>query len=103
VLFDFGATVAPTEVRATVELRGGFAWDNRQYLFTASPHSDPGSSILICGSAEQRGVEGSIHIPNGYCTILNAALLEDEAVIQVQSGIGLDPLQGRVIQYGPAE
>jgi hypothetical protein len=73
--------------KRNVELRGGFAWDNTPYLFTASPHSDPGSSILISGSAEQGGIQGRIHIPNGYCTILNAALLEDEAVVNVRSGI----------------
>jgi hypothetical protein len=105
-LFDLTGPVGVFHVekgKLNVEMRGGFAWDNTQYLFTAGPDSDPGSSILISGSAEQGGVEGSIHIPNGYCTILNAALLQDDAVVNVQYGIGLDPIKGQVIKYGPAE
>ena len=87
------------EGRLNVELRGAFAWNNTEYMFTASPHSMEGSSITISGGNRAGGVKGSIHAPNGYAVILDTRLLEEDASVNVKSGIGLDPLSGQVINF----
>ena len=82
------------------ELRGGFCRDNGKYLFTAVAGSIPGSRITIGGSCSSGHLTGGVHAPTGYATILDASLLKAEVEIIVKSGIGLDPVNGKVIKYG---
>lgn len=83
------------------EIRGGFAWDNSEYFFTTSPNSDEGSRITVSGAARSGHITGGIYAPNGYANIQDTSLLKEDAVINVKSGIGLDPIAGKVVSYGP--
>jgi hypothetical protein len=102
-LFNLTAPVAGAfhveEGRLYVELRGGFAYDNGPYLFTASPKATERSRILLSGSSKM-GFNGGIHNPNGFATILDRSLLKPESPIVVKSGIALDAATGKVLPLG---
>jgi len=85
------------------ELRGGFAWDNGPYVFTASPNSTPGSRLTISGAARTGHVTGGVYAPTAILTVLDASLLKEDTHINVASGIGLDPRTGTVISYGRSD
>lgn len=80
----------------SAELRGGFAWDNGEYIFSAGPQSVGGNRILVSSSSEN-GFTGGIHAPRGFATILDLSMLPESAPITVQGGIGLDPRTGRSV------
>ena len=84
------------------EIRGGFAWDNTGYMFTATRESTPGSRLTIGGAAAAGHVTGGVYAPTGLLTVQDASLLQDDAHIHVQSGVGLDPRKGGIVKYGPA-
>ncbi len=86
--------------RLFVELRGGFAWDNGAYFFTTGPNSNPGSRLVVSGAAKTGHITGGIHAPNAYVTLLDRSLLSREVPINVQSGIALDPVRGKVVKLG---
>jgi|GEM_PF-4246454 len=82
-----------------VEIRGGFAWDNGEYIFTASPRSEEGSRIQVGGAASNHHITGGVYAPNGYATILDTNLLPEGAPMVVKGGIGLNPMTGEVVNY----
>lgn len=84
-------------------MRGGFAWDNTPYLFTASPNSTEGSRLTISGAASNGHVTGGVYAPNAMLTVLDASLLPEDAHVHVASGIGLDPRKGAIVSYGPSD
>ncbi len=86
--------------RLCVEFRGGFAYDGGPYLFTVGPRAQEGCRILLSGSSNT-GFAGSIHNPRGYATILDRSLLRSNAIVNVKSGIALDPLTGKTEALGP--
>lgn len=45
---------------------------------------------------------GGVYAPNAILTVLDASLLEEDAHINVASGIGLDPRKGAILTYGPS-
>ena len=61
------------------------------------------STYLIVEGGRAAFVEtGTAHSVPGLLTVLDASLLQDDAHIHVQSGIGLDPRKGGIVTYGPA-
>lgn len=87
--------------RLYAEIRGGFCRDNTKYFFTTGPDSEEGSRITISGACKPGHITGGIHAPNGYANIQDTSLLGEDAEIKVKSGIGLDPVNGRFVRYGP--
>jgi hypothetical protein len=85
------------------EIRGGFCWDNNDYLFTTGPKSSPGSRLVISGASRTNGIRGSIHAPETLVTVQDVTVLDPDATIHVKSGVGLDPRSGVVVRFGAAK
>ncbi|MCX5660849.1 MAG: hypothetical protein NTW19_14180 [Planctomycetota bacterium] len=85
-----------------VELRGGLAYDNGPWLFSAGPKAKPGCRLTVGGAGKAGCFSGGTENPAGFATILDRSLLKPEAVIHVKSGIALDPTTGETVKLGGA-